>query len=188
MVQAMRSSQPLEQRGQPPALALRQIGKTYPGVVALDGVDLTLHRGEIHAVLGENGAGKSTLIKIITGVIEKDSGQILANGAAVEIGSPQNARKLGISAVPQEILLVPAFSVGRNILLGMEGSRFLRREALDLKQSEVVNAALAQVGAGFTAEAPTAMGMRAIREARGEECLGSWRRVRPSLPKVDPAA
>jgi ribose transport system ATP-binding protein len=115
-----------------------------------------LHRGEIHAVLGENGAGKSTLIKIITGVIEKDSGQILANGAAVEIGSPQNARKLGISAVPQDILLVPAFSVGRNILLGMEGSRFLRREALDRKQSELVNAALAQVGAGFTAEAPTA--------------------------------
>jgi ABC-type sugar transport system ATPase subunit len=156
MVQAMRSSQPLEQRGQPPALALRQIGKTYPGVIALDDVDLTLHRGEIHAVLGENGAGKSTLIKIITGVIEKDSGQILANGAAVEIGSPQNARKLGISAVPQDILLVPAFSVGRNILLGMEGSRFLRREALDRKQSELVNAALAQVGAGFTAEAPTA--------------------------------
>src|SRR5262249_46361503 len=97
--------------------------------MALDRVDFGLHYGEIHAVVGENGAGKSTLIKIITGVIESDEGEIRANGIPVRIGTPHDATKLGITAVPQEVLLVPELPVGRNILLGMEGI-FSRRTTL----------------------------------------------------------
>src|SRR5262245_290930 len=74
-----------------PILSLRHIAKRYPGVVALQDVDLEVRRGEVHAVVGENGAGKSTLIKIITGVIESDEGEIRARGIPVEIGTPRNA-------------------------------------------------------------------------------------------------
>ena len=136
------------------ALSLIEISKQYPGVVALDRVDLGLHYGEIHAVVGENGAGKSTLIKVITGVIESDGGEIRANGIPVRIGTPRDATKLGITAVPQEVLLVPELPVGRNILLGMEGI-FSRRTTLLPGEMITVQTALRQVGATFSPTAPT---------------------------------
>jgi ABC-type sugar transport system ATPase subunit len=114
-------------------LSLSGISKRYPGVVALRDVDLDVRSGEIHAVVGENGAGKSTLIKIITGVIESDTGEIRLRGIPVEIGTPRNATRMGITAVPQDILLVPELPVGRNILLGMEKA-LTRREALDAER------------------------------------------------------
>jgi ABC-type sugar transport system ATPase subunit len=137
-----------------PILSLRQISKRYPGVVALNGVDLEVRLGEIHAVVGENGAGKSTLIKIITGVIKGDTGEIHARGVPVEIGTPRNATKMGITAVPQDILVVPELPVGRNILLGMEKT-LTRRETLDAQETKIVCAALSQVGATFEPSAPT---------------------------------
>ena len=101
-------------------LEMRNIYKSFPGVLALQGVDFTLCTGEIHALMGENGAGKSTLIKVLTGVYEKDEGQIFLKGIekAVSIRSPQDAQKLGISTVYQEITLCPNLSVAENLYIG----------------------------------------------------------------------
>jgi len=103
-----------------PALEMRNISKQYPGVRALDDVSLSVEVGEIHALLGENGAGKSTMMKILAGAQSKDSGEILLNGAPVQIDSPQKAMSLGISIIYQEFNLVPYLSAGENIYLGRE--------------------------------------------------------------------
>ena len=94
--------------------------KSFPGVKALQAVDFTLCEGEIHALMGENGAGKSTLIKVLTGVYEKDGGDIFLKGheGAVAIRSPQDAQNLGISTVYQEITLCPNLSVAENMYIG----------------------------------------------------------------------
>ncbi|MCM1118772.1 MAG: sugar ABC transporter ATP-binding protein [bacterium] len=99
---------------------MRNIHKSFPGVKALQGVDFNLCEGEIHALMGENGAGKSTLIKVLTGVYEKDEGQIWLKGIdkAVIIRSPQDAQRLGISTVYQEITLCPNLSVAENMYIG----------------------------------------------------------------------
>ncbi len=102
----------------PPALQMRGIRKTFPGVVALDAVDLTVEAGDVHMLLGENGAGKSTLMKILGGAYRKDAGEILLDGVPVEISSPRDARNLGIRIIYQELNLVPHLSVGENIFLG----------------------------------------------------------------------
>jgi len=83
----------------PPALQMRGIRKTFPGVVALDAVDLTVEAGDVHMLLGENGAGKSTLMKILGGAYRKDAGEILLTGVPVEISSPRDARNLGIRII-----------------------------------------------------------------------------------------
>lgn len=101
-------------------LEMKNIHKSFPGVRALQGVDFTLCEGEIHALMGENGAGKSTLIKVLTGVYEKDEGEIYLKGLdkAAVIRSPQDAQKLGISTVYQEITLCPNLSVAENMYIG----------------------------------------------------------------------
>jgi len=101
-------------------LQLRGICKYFPGVKALQNVDFTLREGEIHALMGENGAGKSTLIKVLTGVYQKDDGQIYIKGSqqAVSIRSPQDAQKAGISTVYQEITLCPNLTVAENMYIG----------------------------------------------------------------------
>ena len=101
-------------------LELHNIHKSFPGVRALQGVDFTLCEGEIHALMGENGAGKSTLIKVITGVYEKEEGEIFLKGneGAVSIHSPQDAQNLGISTVYQEITLCPNLTVAENMFIG----------------------------------------------------------------------
>ena len=101
-------------------LEMKNIHKSFPGVKALQGVDFNLREGEIHALMGENGAGKSTLIKVLTGVYEKDEGQIWLKGRekAVSIRSPQDAQRLGISTVYQEITLCPNLSVAENMYIG----------------------------------------------------------------------
>lgn len=99
-------------------LELKNIHKSFPGVLALQGVDFTLREGEIHALMGENGAGKSTLIKVITGVYTKDEGTISLSGKEVSIKSPQDAQKVGISTVYQEITLCPNLSVAENMYIG----------------------------------------------------------------------
>src|SRR5688572_1533621 len=107
-----------------PLLVARAVTKTFPGVRALDAVDFTLRRGEIHTLMGENGAGKSTLIKVLTGVYTRDSGEISLDGQSINPRSPLEAQKLGISTVYQEVNLVPYLSVAENIFLGRQPKRF----------------------------------------------------------------
>ncbi len=107
------------------ALEMRGIRKTFPGVIALDGVSLGVSKGEVHILLGENGAGKSTLMKILSGAYQKDSGEILVNGRETEIRNPKHARELGISIIYQELNLVPHLSAAENIFLGREPSSLL---------------------------------------------------------------
>lgn len=99
-------------------LELTNIQKSFPGVLALQGVNFTLRAGEIHALMGENGAGKSTLIKVLTGVYSKDDGTIRMCGNPVSIRSPQDAQRAGISTVYQEITLCPNLSVAENMYIG----------------------------------------------------------------------
>ena len=100
------------------------ISKAFPGVRALEGVDLRVEAGEIHALLGENGAGKSTLIKILTGALRGDAGEIRLDGRAVQIGSTGEAQALGIGTVYQEVNLVPTMSVTKNLTLLRQPRRF----------------------------------------------------------------
>jgi simple sugar transport system ATP-binding protein len=102
------------------------IHKSFPGVQALENVDFTLKRGEIHALVGENGAGKSTLIKVLTGVERQDSGMITLEKKEALIRSPQHAQELGISTVYQEINLCPNLTVAENILIGREPRKWGR--------------------------------------------------------------
>jgi simple sugar transport system ATP-binding protein len=107
-------------------LTMRGINKSFPGVKALQNVDFTLNKGEIHALMGENGAGKSTLIKVLTGVYSKDAGTIcLAGKGEVQIHSPQDAQRLGISTVYQEITLCPNLTVAENMFIGRGEGRLV---------------------------------------------------------------
>ncbi|GII81663.1 sugar ABC transporter ATP-binding protein [Sphaerisporangium rufum] len=122
-----------------PILRMRGIGKQFPGVRALDGVDFRLLPGEVHALMGENGAGKSTLIKVLTGVYEIDAGQIELAGRPVAFSSPLAAQQAGISTVYQEVNLCTNLTVAENIFAGREPRRMgrilwreMRRRAAEL--------------------------------------------------------
>jgi ABC-type sugar transport system ATPase subunit len=104
-------------------LCLRDIRKTFPGVVAVSEGNFELNAGEIHAPVGENGAGKSTLIKALTGAHQPDSGQILLHDQPVTFDSPLKARHAGIAAIYQELSLIPGLTVRENLFLGREKSR-----------------------------------------------------------------
>ena len=103
-------------------IRLTGVTKRYPGVLALDGVDFEMPRGEVHALVGENGAGKSTLINIIAGSRRPDSGDFTFNGAPIRNLTPHRARLLGISPVFQEFSLIPDLDVSANLFLGRERS------------------------------------------------------------------
>jgi monosaccharide-transporting ATPase len=120
-------------------LSMRQICKSFPGVKALQNVDFTLRKGEIHALMGENGAGKSTLIKVLTGVYSRDAGTIWIDGAGeVSIRSPQDAQAAGISTVYQEITLCPNLTVAENIFIGREKGAFVSWKAREKRSDEIL--------------------------------------------------
>ncbi len=123
-------------------LSMRGICKQFPGVKALQNVDYTLRRGEIHALMGENGAGKSTLIKVLTGVYTKDSGQIFMEGiqGAVDIRSPQDAQNIGISTVYQEITLCPNLTVAENMFIGRDSGLISHRKEYEKRADEMLAA------------------------------------------------
>ncbi|HEY4299592.1 MAG TPA: ATP-binding cassette domain-containing protein, partial [Candidatus Didemnitutus sp.] len=101
-------------------LEFRGISKRYPGVLALDGVSLTVEKGSCHALMGENGAGKSTLGKILAGIVPADRGEILLEDRVLELPSPLAARAAGIAMVHQELSVAPDLSVAENVFLGQQ--------------------------------------------------------------------
>src|SRR5215471_5469945 len=109
-----------EESSTPLAVEMREITKTWPGVVANDHVNLKVRKGEIHALVGENGAGKSTLMNILYGLIRPNSGEILINGQHAHISGPRDAIRLGIGMVHQHFMLIPPLTVAENIVLGRE--------------------------------------------------------------------
>ena len=103
-----------------PLLEMKGITKRFPGVLALDGVSLSVYPGEVLALVGENGAGKSTLMKILSGVYKKDAGEILLDGKSVEITGPLHARQLGISIIYQELNVLNNLNIAETIFVGRE--------------------------------------------------------------------
>ena len=104
-------------------LEMRGVSKSFAGVQALRDVTFTVEAGEIHALVGENGAGKSTLMKVLSGAVRRDAGEILLDGQAVDIPDPAAARRLGITTIYQELSLVPHLTVAENIFLGKAPTR-----------------------------------------------------------------
>ena len=101
-------------------LDIKGLEKTFPGVRALKGVNLTVNKGEIHALMGENGAGKSTLIKVLTGIYQKNGGTICFDGEEINARTPIEANEKGISTIYQELNLVLFQTVYENLFLGRE--------------------------------------------------------------------
>jgi ABC-type sugar transport system ATPase subunit len=137
-----------------PLVRIRALSKSYPGVQALQGVDLEILPGEVHALVGENGAGKSTLIKILAGGERRDDGTIEWCGDPVTLYRPHDAQELGISVIHQDLNLAPNLSAAENMLLGR---RQPRRFGVFVKWSEVrarATAAAALIGADFNLRAP----------------------------------
>ncbi|WP_072525178.1 sugar ABC transporter ATP-binding protein [Clostridium sp. Marseille-P3244] len=123
-------------------LTMRDISKTFPGVKALQHVDFTLRKGEIHALMGENGAGKSTLIKVLTGVYELEGGEIRLDGKSDPVvnKSPQDAQNNGISTVYQEVNLCPNLTVAENLFIGREPRKagFIDWKTMNRKSTELL--------------------------------------------------
>jgi ABC-type sugar transport system ATPase subunit/ribose/xylose/arabinose/galactoside ABC-type transport system permease subunit len=133
---------------QGPVLEAVGVRKLFPGHVALDEVDLRVERGEVHAIVGQNGAGKSTLVKILTGVYTPDGGTIKLDGEPVRIGSPNDARDLGIEIVHQDHPLVPQLDVTRNVFMGRERRRAGMLDLARMRRETVE--AMGVIGARFS--------------------------------------
>lgn len=119
---------------QDPILKMEGITKTFPGVKALDGVDLELYKGEIHALLGENGAGKSTLMKVLTGIYQPQAGEIYFKGQKVDFAGPRAAQQAGLSIIHQELKLLPDLTVAENVFLGREKLKGIFVDFAELKE------------------------------------------------------
>lgn len=122
-------------------LEIRNLTKTYPGVIALNDLSLSVRRGECHAIIGENGAGKSTLIKSIAGAIEPDKGTVVFEGKEYASLDPTLAKKIGIGVIYQEFALCPALSAAENIFLGerLTSGAFQNREKMNRKAQEILD-------------------------------------------------
>lgn len=124
-----------------PLIELKQVSKFFPGVTALDKADLQIFPGEVHGLMGENGAGKSTLIKLLTGAYHPDEGAILMEGRLIHINNPKEAMACGLTAIYQELNIIPKLSVWENIFLGRErrdGKGFLDIPAMKEKSKELL--------------------------------------------------
>lgn len=112
--------------GVPLVLEARGLTKRFGQVVALDGTDFEVRAGEIMAIIGDNGAGKSSLIKILSGAMRADTGEVRLDGVSVQLRSPRDARRLGIETVYQDLAVAPAMTIAENLFLGRE----LRRQGV----------------------------------------------------------
>ena len=120
-----------------PVIEMRNIVKKFGDFVANDGINLTVHKGEIHAILGENGAGKSTLMNQLYGLLKPTSGDILVNGKKIEMNTPRDAIDAGIGMVHQHFMLVQPFTVTENIVLGTEPRKGIVLDMKTARQSVV---------------------------------------------------
>jgi ABC-type sugar transport system ATPase subunit len=127
-------------------LEARGLVKAYPGVRALDGAGLSARAGAVHALVGENGAGKSTLVRVLTGNVRPDAGELELDGAPVAFSSPRESLAAGVTAVFQELTVLPAMAVLDNVLLGQERTR--RGLLVQRERRRVAREALARVGLG----------------------------------------
>src|SRR2546430_14308288 len=132
-------------------LSAIDIDKSYAGVHALRNVSFELRAGEVHALIGENGAGKSTLIKIITGAVLHDAGEIQLNETPITHNSPRVAKQLGIAAIYQQPALFPELSVAENIAIGLEESSVVSRVDWRARRQRATEL-LARVGAKIRSE------------------------------------
>lgn len=140
---------------QPPVLQMKGISKRFPGVVALDRVDLEVYAAEVVALIGENGAGKSTLMKILGGVIERDSGSVQVEGREVEVRSPREANQLGIEFIHQELSVLDNLDVGANIFLRREPTRGGWLKLMDRKRIyQEADALLQKLGLNLSSRTP----------------------------------
>ncbi len=132
------STEPFRAAGDAESIVVDMQGicKAFPGVQALDNVQFTLRRGEVHCLLGENGAGKSTLIKVLSGAYPMDCGKIRVGGKDVYIRNSFDSRKLGISTIYQEMNLVPGLSVSENLFLGEEETKSFPKFVVDRKEMD----------------------------------------------------
>jgi rhamnose transport system ATP-binding protein len=136
-----------------PVVELRGIGKSYGGVQAVADVSFAIEAGTVHALVGENGAGKSTLVKILTGVVHPDNGELLIDGEPHRVGDPQTAHKLGIVAMFQEPTVFPDLSVAENVFAGRHRRTGLRTVAWGAMRAEA-SRILEELGADIPADAP----------------------------------
>lgn len=147
-------------------LEMKQVSKSFPGVKALEKVDFSLKKGEVHCLIGANGAGKSTLMKILAGVYTKDEGEITLEDKTVVIKSPSDSKKLGISTIHQELSLVEELSLAENIYLGnylKPGGGFLKWKKINEEAKSIF--ALLGLSISPTTPASTAsMGLKQMTE------------------------
>ena len=152
------------------ALECRAVGKIFPGVTALDAIDLKVRRGEVHALVGQNGAGKSTLVKILTGVYRPTRGDVLVEGRPVRLANPASTEAAGIVIVHQDQQLVGQFDATRNIILGRE---IVSAGLLDLGRMRIVaQGLLDRIGASFPCDRACARPQRCAAGCRGD-CGGA---------------
>ncbi len=134
-----------------PVIEMRGVSKRFGSTQALEGVSLELYGGEIHALLGENGAGKSTLIKVMTGVVQPDAGEVRIDGAVASIGSALDAQRLGIAAIYQEPMIFPDLSVAENVFIShRDRGRFVHRRQMQADARKV----LARLGVRLELDQP----------------------------------
>jgi ribose transport system ATP-binding protein len=127
-------TEPANEVAPTPRLQMRGVRKRFGATVALDGVDLAVAAGEVHALVGENGAGKSTLMKVLSGALQADAGEMWLDGRPYRPRGPQAARAAGVAMIYQELSLAPHLSVQDNILLGMEPTRLGRLDRAAMRR------------------------------------------------------
>ena len=130
-------------------LEFRHISKSFPGVKALEDINVDLYSGEVHILVGENGAGKSTLMKVLSGAYEATSGELYFEGKKIEKNSPRISEALGISMIYQELNLVPELSIASNIFLGHEMRKgpFVDTAAQEKRANEILSEIGVQIDA-----------------------------------------